>query len=135
MWLRGFLVEATWYQCRKQRKNVQKQPSRGVLKKAVLKRCSKFAGELPCWIVIEIALAEFFFIRTPMEGCFKIFKNLAQNSQKTYQDHLWISFNTLDNLHSWKTQYTTAQKKNSEGWIVLFLLDKENLCHMTLTRN
>ena len=81
------------------------------LRKAVLKRCSKFAGELPCRIVIEIALAEFLFIRTPMEGCFKIFKNLPQNSQKTYQYHFWISFNTVDNLHSWKTQYVTAQQK------------------------
>ena len=34
----------------------QKQPSRGVLKKRVLKICSKFTGEHPCQSVVSIKL-------------------------------------------------------------------------------
>ena len=38
---------------KKQTNNKQKQPSRGVLKKRVLKICSKFSGEHPCpaWVL------------------------------------------------------------------------------------
>ena len=64
----------------------QKQPSRGVLKKIVLKLCSKFTGEHLCRSVvsitllcnfIEIALRHGFspvnilhIIRAPLDGCF-----------------------------------------------------------------
>ena len=41
-------VEAFW--------NSQKWPPRGVLKKSVLKICSKLTGKHPCWIVISIKL-------------------------------------------------------------------------------
>ena len=34
----------------------QKQPSRGVLRKSVLKKCSKFSGEHPCRSVISLKL-------------------------------------------------------------------------------
>ena len=36
--------------------NLQKQPSRGVLKKGILKKCSKFAVEHPCQSVISVKL-------------------------------------------------------------------------------
>ena len=72
----------------------QKQPSRGVLRKAVLEICWKFTGEHPCGSIISIELhCNFteipfrhgcspvsllhifrtpFFIAAPMERCFSI---------------------------------------------------------------
>ena len=48
---------------------LQKQPLRGVLRKGVLKTCSKFTGEHPCRSVISIKLLCNFFNITLRHGC------------------------------------------------------------------
>ena len=85
------LVEYFGYSCKLY--NTQKQPSRGALRKSVLKICSKFTGEHPCRCLISIKLLCNFieialrhgcspanllhiyrtpFLRTPLDGCFII---------------------------------------------------------------
>ena len=48
---------------------IQKQPSRGVLKKGVPKICSKFTGGNPCQSVISIKSQSNFIEITLLHGC------------------------------------------------------------------
>ena len=41
-----------------------------LVRKCVLKICSKFTGEHPCLSVISIKLQSNLYLRTPLEGCF-----------------------------------------------------------------
>ena len=50
-------------------KLIQKQPSRGALRKSALKICSKFIGEHPCWSVVLIKLLRNFIEVTLWHGC------------------------------------------------------------------
>ena len=49
--------------------NLQKQPSKGVLKKGVLKKCSKFTVEHSCRSVISIKLLFNFIVIALQHGC------------------------------------------------------------------
>ena len=48
---------------------IQKYPSKGVLKKSVLKICSKFTGKHPCRSVFSIKLQSNFIEITLRHGC------------------------------------------------------------------
>ena len=85
--------------------NKQKQPSRGLLRKGVLKICSKFTGEYPCQSVISIKLqitlrqgcspvnllhlSEHLFLRTPLDGCFWIKDEKRTHILPWTQDVKW----------------------------------------------
>ena len=70
------------------------------LGKAVLKICSKFTGEQPCWSAISIKLnkvlqsfsIKFFFLRTPLDGCFW---TIIEHCFKSFVNPfflIWINF-------------------------------------------
>ena len=59
-----------WSPCFSINNFCRKQLSIGVLRKCVLKICSKFTGESPCWSVISIKLQSKNTLRTPLDGCF-----------------------------------------------------------------
>ena len=71
----------------------QKQPPRGVLKKSVLKICSNFTGEHPCWSVISVKLQSNFIEIAIRHGCSPV--NL---------------------LHIFRTPFP----RNTSGWLLLF---------------
>ena len=73
MWLVS--VTCIWTQllsCNIQRllKNNRSSRAEVFLRKGVLKICSKFTGEHPCWSAISIKLQSNFFLRTHPDGCF-----------------------------------------------------------------
>ena len=71
----------------------QKQPSRGVLGKCFLKKCSKFTEEHPCRSVISINLQSNFIEITLQHGC-----------------------SAVNLLHFLKTSFP----KNTSGWLLLY---------------
>ena len=77
----------------------QKQPSRGVLKKGVLKICSKFTGEHPCWSVISNKLQSNFFEIALRHG-----------------------FSAVNLLHIFRIPFF----KNTSGWLLLQVISLWN---------
>ena len=79
-----------------QKKCSKKQPSRGVLRKGLLKIYSKFTGEHLYWSVISIKLQSNFIEITLWRGCSTV---------------------------NWRHIFRTAFPRNTPGWLLLVFLE------------
>ena len=99
--------------------NIQKQPSRGVLRKGVLKICNKFTGEYPC----ESAILCVFFYKVAAyfqnTFCWQQLYRAASN-YRTFQpsSYHWSPSTALENIRRYRMRIVawngSKTKPNSE---------------------